>query len=92
VDRNAELNRLAQADRHIADAERNVSDQLLLIEKLRRDGHDIRIAEEIAKAIRGKPAYATRTPTPDRHNDRADRQRARVIARELYTLPWFRDY
>jgi hypothetical protein len=46
VDRNAELNRLVQADRHIADAERNVSDQLLLIEKLRRDGHDIRIAEE----------------------------------------------
>jgi hypothetical protein len=43
VDRNAELNRLAQADRHIADAEPNVSDQLLLIEKLRRDGHDIRI-------------------------------------------------
>jgi hypothetical protein len=49
VDRNAELNRLAQADRHIADAEPNVSDQLLLIEKLRRDGHDIRIAEETLK-------------------------------------------
>ena len=49
MDHNAELNRLAQADRHIADAERNVSDQLLLIEKLRRDGHDIRIAEETLK-------------------------------------------
>jgi len=32
-----------------ADAERYVSDQLLLIEKLRRDGHDTRIAEEALK-------------------------------------------
>jgi hypothetical protein len=46
VDREVELARLAEADRHIVNAERNVSEQSLLVEKLRRDGRDAKLAEE----------------------------------------------
>lgn len=49
MDRNAEQRRLDEADFHIANAERNITDQRNQIEKLRSDGHDTKLAEETLK-------------------------------------------
>ncbi len=40
MDRTAEVERLNEADTHIAKAERAVTKQLATVEKLSRDGHD----------------------------------------------------
>jgi hypothetical protein len=44
-DREAELKRLAEADAHVADAERAVTEQMAQVEGMRRAGHDTPIAE-----------------------------------------------
>ncbi|RXH05958.1 hypothetical protein [Bradyrhizobium vignae] len=41
MDREKEVERLNEADRHIATGELAVSKQIALIEKLKQDGHDI---------------------------------------------------
>lgn len=43
------MRHLTETDAGIVAAERNVTKQHLLIEKLRRDGHDIRLAQKILK-------------------------------------------
>lgn len=45
MDRALEERHLCEADRHIAAAEKNVSNQMILVEKLQRDGHDTKLAE-----------------------------------------------
>jgi len=45
MDREKELQRLSEADRHIADAERAVARQTVALETLRRDGHNAALAE-----------------------------------------------
>jgi saccharopine dehydrogenase-like NADP-dependent oxidoreductase len=52
MNRQKELQRLCVADRHIAQAERAVSEQILNIEKLRRDGHDTGAAEKTLETFR----------------------------------------
>jgi len=47
MDRQAEVERLAQTDRHIATAEQHITKQRLLIDNLRADGHDTKVAEEM---------------------------------------------
>jgi len=49
MDREVEVRHLTETDAGIVAAERNVTKQHLLIEKLRRDGHDIRLAQKILK-------------------------------------------
>ncbi len=44
-DREAELMRLAEADAHIAAAERAIAEQVAQVEALRAAGHDTAIAE-----------------------------------------------
>ena len=51
VDRQAEVLRLAESDRHIADAERKVTRQQLRLDRLRADGHDTKAAEEMLRAF-----------------------------------------
>ena len=51
MDRQAELRRRHQADRHIATAEKNVTEQRVQIDKLRHDGHDVELAEKTLKAF-----------------------------------------
>ncbi|HVX76789.1 MAG TPA: hypothetical protein VHB49_11715 [Bradyrhizobium sp.] len=46
MDRSTELRRLAEADRHISDAERAVGHQMIEIERLREGGHSTALAEE----------------------------------------------
>jgi hypothetical protein len=56
VDRQAEMVRLGESDRHIATAEKNVSEQRMHVEKLRQHGHDLELAE---KMLRGFEASLT---------------------------------
>jgi hypothetical protein len=49
LDREAELRRLAQADTLISNAERAITDQMIELDKLRRDGHDTKLAEQTLK-------------------------------------------
>jgi flagellar biosynthesis/type III secretory pathway protein FliH len=51
VDREAEARRLAEADRHIAEAESAVAKQTMELEKLRRDGHQTDLAEGTVRAF-----------------------------------------
>lgn len=46
MDRNAEVQRLAEADRHISGAERTVSHQMMEIQQLREHGHSTVLAEQ----------------------------------------------
>lgn len=48
----AERGHLAKADRDIADGERRITAQLLLIEELRTGGHDTNEAERLLLALR----------------------------------------
>lgn len=47
LDRNAELQRFAEADRHICNAERAIGHQMMDIERLREGSHNTTLAEEI---------------------------------------------
>jgi len=47
MDREAEVERLGQSDRHIATAEQHITKQRLLLDNLRADGHDTKVAEEM---------------------------------------------
>ena len=49
--RSAEQEALARAERDIADGERRVTDQIVLIEALRRDGHDVSEAEKLLQTF-----------------------------------------
>jgi hypothetical protein len=49
MNRERELQWLSQADHHIAVAERAVTNQMLELEKLRRNGHDTALAERLLK-------------------------------------------
>jgi hypothetical protein len=51
LDREAELRRLAQADTLISNAERAITDQMIELDKLRRDGHDTKLAEQTLASI-----------------------------------------
>ncbi len=51
-DRSAEQEALAKAESDIADGERRVTDQIVLIETLRRDGHDVSEAEKLLQTFR----------------------------------------
>lgn len=53
MDRNAELRRLAEADGHIAEAERHVSEQRIQVEKLGREGHDTSLALALLTQFEG---------------------------------------
>ncbi|MCK1739598.1 hypothetical protein IVA80_01590 [Bradyrhizobium sp. 139] len=44
-EREAEVKKLAEADAHIADAERAVTEQMAQVEALRLAGHDTAVAE-----------------------------------------------
>ena len=44
MDRNKEVQNLNEADRHISKAERAVSQQIAIVAKLERDGHDSSLA------------------------------------------------
>lgn len=52
IDLEAERRHLAKAEHDIADGEMRVSRQILLIEELRRDGHDIAQAERYLGILR----------------------------------------
>jgi hypothetical protein len=52
MDRNAEVQRLAQADRHVSDAERAIGHQLMEIERLREGGHSTALAEQTLETFR----------------------------------------
>ncbi|KRQ12198.1 MULTISPECIES: hypothetical protein [Bradyrhizobium] len=47
MDRQAEVEHLAQSDRHIATAEQHITKQRLLLDNLRAEGHDTKVAEEM---------------------------------------------
>lgn len=51
MDRQAEVDHLELADRHIALAEKNVSTQRIQLRKLRGGGHDVELAEKSLKAL-----------------------------------------
>ena len=51
MDRHAEELRLGQADGRIALAERHISNQQLLIDRLRADGHDTETAEKTLRCF-----------------------------------------
>jgi hypothetical protein len=46
VDRETEKRHLAEADRHIVIAERNITEQRLQVDRLGQDGHDTRLAQK----------------------------------------------
>ncbi|WP_114946763.1 hypothetical protein [Microvirga calopogonii] len=46
-----EREHLAKADRDIADGERRVAEQIILIEQMRKDGHDTALAEEFLRNL-----------------------------------------
>lgn len=52
MDRNAELQRLAEADRHITNGERAVGHQMMQIERLREGGHSTARAEQTLEIFR----------------------------------------
>jgi len=47
VDRETEKRHLADADRHIVIAERNITEQRLQVDRLGQDGHDTRLAQKM---------------------------------------------
>ncbi|WP_298961095.1 hypothetical protein [uncultured Methylobacterium sp.] len=51
MDREAGVRRLNEADLHIADVERQITRQLLMIERLRADGQDALEAEHLLVAM-----------------------------------------
>jgi hypothetical protein len=51
-EREAELKKLAEADGHIADAERAIAEQMAQVEGLRVAGHDTALAERELTAFR----------------------------------------
>lgn len=51
MDRQRELQRLSEADKHVVQAERAISGQAMEIEKLRRDGHNTALAEKTLKTF-----------------------------------------
>lgn len=51
MDREAEVRRLNEADGHIADGERRITEQLLVVGKLRADGRDTREAERLLRMM-----------------------------------------
>ena len=53
VDRAAEVQRLNLADSHIASAEGSITDQQIIVEKLRMGGHDTHEAERTLKEMQG---------------------------------------
>lgn len=53
VDRAAEVQRLNLADSHIVNAEKNITAQQIILEKLRVDGHDTHEAEHTLKEMQG---------------------------------------
>ena len=52
IDRNAELRRLNESDTHIADTETRITKQEIMVEQLRRDGHDTKEAERLLRTAR----------------------------------------
>ena len=53
MDRQAEVQRLSLANRHIVNAERNVTGQTFELERLRRGGHDTAMAERTLENFKG---------------------------------------
>jgi hypothetical protein len=51
MDRQAEVNRLGQAERRIANAERIVTEQRLRVDRLRADGHDTKGSEQTLRGF-----------------------------------------
>lgn len=51
MSRRDEVVRLSQADRNIAVAEHNITDQQLLLERLRADGYDTKGAEKMLASL-----------------------------------------
>jgi hypothetical protein len=51
MDRNAEVQRLGEADRHICDAERAIGHQILEIEQLCEHGHSTAMAVQILETF-----------------------------------------
>ena len=51
TDPNVEREHLAKAERDIAEGERRITKQTLLIEKLREDGHDVAEAEKLLQTL-----------------------------------------
>lgn len=51
MDREAELRRLEQANRHVAKAKANVDEQRDQLQRFRRDGYDVELAERGLKAF-----------------------------------------
>jgi len=51
TDPNVEREHLAKAERDIAEGERRITKQTLLIEKLREDGHDVTEAEKLLQTL-----------------------------------------
>ena len=47
LDRETEVENLSLADRHIADAERQITKQTLIRDRLRADGHDTKEADRM---------------------------------------------
>ncbi|MDR7037786.1 hypothetical protein J2X36_004512 [Methylobacterium sp. BE186] len=44
---------LAQADRHIAEGETRIADQVALIARLKKDGHDLNLARDFLHVLVG---------------------------------------
>ncbi len=51
MDRQAELRRLEDANRHVAEAEQNVEEQRDQLQSFRRNGYDVELAERALKAF-----------------------------------------
>jgi hypothetical protein len=51
VDKQKEREDLAKADQDIADGERRVAEQIILIERMRKDGRDTVLAEEFLRML-----------------------------------------
>jgi len=51
LDRNVEVNRLGEADRHIAEAERVITGQMIEVERLRCQRRDTSRAEEMLRSF-----------------------------------------
>lgn len=51
MDREAEIERLNLSERHIAEAERHIMEQQLIVGQLRGGGHDTQEAERLLKTM-----------------------------------------
>jgi hypothetical protein len=51
LERDREHRTLVQADEDISEGERRVAAQMLLLEQLRADGHDTRLAEKLLASL-----------------------------------------